>query len=118
MSQPEPPRPSPPESAEARAPADLCRQALQSLQAALDQPPTALKAEVDVAECAIAALRDALIDRWRAHPAAQVRAALDQTNVALSLVVGLEYPVGGLQRPLIEQAESTLQRTLSAILAL
>ena len=111
-----PPKPSP--TSDAAAPAGLCREALRHLQAALDQPPTALAAEVDLAECAIAAVRDALIDRWRAHPSAQVRAALDQTNVALSLVVGLEYPSGGLQRPLLEQAQSTLQDTLSAILAL
>jgi len=45
-------------------------------------------------------------------------AALDQVNVVLSLVVGLEDPVGGRQRPLLERVQSDLQPALTLTLAL
>ena len=93
----------------AQAPAHLRDQAVQLLQDALDKPPTELKAEVDAAERAVVALRDALIDRLRQSPTESVRAALDQVNVCLSLVVGLEYPLGGLQRQMLEQARTALE---------
>ncbi len=72
-------------------------------------PPAELKAEVDVAERAIVALRDALIVSLRSASEAGARRALDQVNIALSLVVGLEYPMGGLQRSMLEGARSVLQ---------
>jgi hypothetical protein len=57
----------------------------------------------------VAALRDGLIARWRESPGEQVSASLDRVNVALSLVIGLEYPMGGLQRQMLEQARSVLE---------
>ena len=100
--------------AQRRAPADSCREAIRLLDEALEKPPAELKAEVDVAERAVAALRDELIERGRAAPDASIRAALDHVNVALSLVVGLEYPMGGLQREMLIQARSALQSTLDS----
>jgi hypothetical protein len=90
---------------------DLKQRALQLLDDALRRPPRELKAEVDEAERAVVALRDQLIDRVRQSedgPYPALRHALDQANVALSLVVGIEYPVGGLQRELIKQAHEVL----------
>ena len=78
------------------------------LSDALDKPPAELKAEVDRAERAIVALRDALILRRREAASEQVQTHLDQVNTALSLIVGLEYPMGGLQRDMLEQARSVL----------
>lgn len=89
-------------------PTELCEAALRRLDDALGKPPGELKAEVDLAEQAVAALRDNLIHHWRESPSPSVRASLDQVNVALSLIVGLEYPVGGLQRQLLEQARAVL----------
>lgn len=95
-------------------PADLCGDAIGLLDEALSKPPAELKAEVDQAERAVVALRDELIDRWRTAAEAKVRKALDEVNAALSLIVGLEYPMGGLQRKMLEQARGALQSTLDS----
>jgi hypothetical protein len=97
-----------------QTPARLCDQALRLLDEALDKPPAELKAEVDAAERAVVALRDHLIGRRRESPTDQVRTSLDRVNQALSLIVGLEYPVGGIQRPLLEQARAVLQAARDA----
>jgi hypothetical protein len=94
----------------AQSPPQLRDDALRLLQDALQKPPTELKAELDDAERAVVALRDLLIDRLRQAPTDAVRAALDQVNVCLSLVVGLEYPMGGLQRQMLDQARAALER--------
>lgn len=93
---------------------ELGHEAIRLLDEALGKPPAELKAEVDVAERAIAALRDGIIERWRTAPEPRLRAALDHVNAALSLVVGLEYPLGGLQRDLLKQARSALQSALDS----
>jgi hypothetical protein len=92
---------------------DLCRRAIELLDDALGKPPQQLKAEVDEVERAVAALRDNLIERVRQSESplavdAPLRRALDRSNVALSLIVGIEYPVGGVQRGLINDARATL----------
>lgn len=97
-----------------RAPAELCDEAIRVLDDALTKPPTELKAEVDVAERAIVGLRDSLIARRREAPSEQVQARLDEVNTALTLVVGLEYPMGGLLRDMLQQARSLLEAARSA----
>ena len=96
------------------APEELCREAIRLLDEALQKPPVQLKAEVDVAERAVATLRDELIAQLRASPQPRVREGLDSVNVALSLLVGLEYPMGGLQPKMLESARTTLQSALDA----
>jgi hypothetical protein len=93
----------------------LCAEAIHLLDDALEKPPAELRAEVDVAERKIATLRDELIERLRASSDGQTRTALDKVNVALTLVVGLEYPMGGLQRKMLEQARTTLQEVLPSL---
>ncbi|MDQ6670871.1 MAG: hypothetical protein M3069_09000 [Chloroflexota bacterium] len=83
-------------------------EAVRLLDAASAMPPADLKAEVDSAEQVIVALRDLLIDRLRSTPSPAVRDALDRVNAAASLVVGLEYPMGGLQRTMLEDARTVL----------
>jgi hypothetical protein len=87
--------------------------AIEILERALRQPPAELTAEVDVAERAIARLRNRLIADLRAGSANgdahQRRQALDAANVALSLVAGVEYPAAGIQRTLLEQAVKVLR---------
>ena len=92
-----------------QTPAQLCGDAIRLLSDALDKPPAELKAEVDVAERAVVAIRDALIERLRTAPTDRARSNLERVNVALSLIVGLEYPMGGLDRSMLEQARSILQ---------
>jgi hypothetical protein len=90
--------------------AHLRAEALRLLEDALKKRSTELKSEVDDAERAVAVLRDAWIDRLRAHPMPWLRQNLDVTNVSLSLIVGLEYPMGGLQRDMLDQARQALER--------
>ena len=87
---------------------DLRQDAIRLMDEALGKPATELKAEVDVVERTVAALRDQLIDRLRASPNEQTRKELDGVNAALSLVVGLEYPVDGVQRDMLKLARSAL----------
>jgi hypothetical protein len=87
-------------------------EAMRLIADALKKPPTELKGEVDDAERAVAILRDAWIERVRAQPTPWVRSNLDATNVTLSLLVGLEYPMAGLQREMLEQARQALERVL------
>src|SRR5207247_455289 len=90
---------------------DLLQRAIDLLDAALDKPPAELKAEVDTLERTVAALRDDLIERLRAQPDAALAAALKNVNTALSLIVGVEYPVAGIQREMLQQARTVMVLT-------
>jgi hypothetical protein len=94
----------------------LCLDAVQTLEAALKLPPLQLTSEVDLAERAVARLRDHLIDQLRQAPSGPAaphrRAALEQVNAGLSLIAGAEYPVAGIQRKLLEQARDVLKQLL------
>ncbi len=82
--------------------------ALAAVEDALARVPLECLSDVDVAERAINRLRDTLIDGLRkGQPGLQP--PLDQTNVALSLVVGVEYPATGSQRQGLEMARDTLK---------
>ena len=87
--------------------------AIEALERAQGLPPAELTAQVDVAERAIARLRNRLIVELREATADgdahQRRQALDAANVALSLVAGVEYPAAGIQRKLLEQARDVLR---------
>jgi hypothetical protein len=89
------------------------RGAIEILERALDLPPAELTEQVDVAERAIARLRNRLIAELRAATTGEdtrgLRGALDAANVALSLVAGVEYPAAGIQRTLLEQAIDVLR---------
>ena len=92
--------------------------AVEALEQALGLPPAELTAQVDVAERAIARLRNRLIAELRAaqtgEDTGQCRQTLDTANVALSLVAGVEYPAAGIQRELLEQALKVLRAATSA----
>jgi hypothetical protein len=107
----------------------LCRDCVARLDDALRLPPLQLGQEVDVVEREVARLRDRLIDQLRRRPAGEAarrgspgdpedametrrRAALDKVNAALSLIVGVEYPVEGIRRKALEQARDTLRQVL------
>jgi hypothetical protein len=69
--------------------------------------------EVDRAERAVVRLRDGLIDRLRREEdvalVTRLHTALDQTNVAISLITGVEYPGAGIQEESLKQARDVLQ---------
>ncbi|MGN6699356.1 MAG: hypothetical protein ACTHMR_14470 [Thermomicrobiales bacterium] len=109
-------------AASATSPGDLYTQARSMITAALQQQPPQLGQEVDEIERTIVRLRDALIARLRQEQVsgadtARTRRALDPVNTALSLVVGVEYPAGGIQRKLLEQAGTALATVPAEALA-
>ncbi|RJR55172.1 MAG: hypothetical protein C4576_00135 [Desulfobacteraceae bacterium] len=91
----------------------MCRKALEELDRALDGTPQELTQEVDIAEDAVTNLRDRLIQRFRgaADPsdAAEIKNVLDHVNTAVSLLAGVIYPSGGIQRSLVEEARKLLR---------
>jgi hypothetical protein len=94
------------------------QQAIDALDRALGEPPSVLTQDVDVAERAIAEARDELIRDLR-QPSLRAdtsgrRRNLNELNVALSLVVGVEYPAAGIQRKLLEQARDVLRNLLAS----
>jgi hypothetical protein len=87
----------------------LRNEAVQRLGEALGLPPAELGKEVDAAERHVAKLRDHLI-QLRREGKLHGRSELDKVNGALSLIVGVEYPVGGIQRKALEQASEALKQ--------
>jgi hypothetical protein len=100
-----------------RAPlADQARSCLAQVEEALGRRPEQLGEEVDQVERDLAGLRDQLIAGLRADVAADTaarRLALDRVNAVLSLVVGVEYPVAGIQRNLGQQARDALRELVA-----
>ncbi len=94
---------------------DQCQTAIEGLERAQAAPPLMVLREADLALRAAIDVRDTLIEqlRHRDTPSAtRVRAALDRVNVALSLMVALEYPTGGIQREAAKQAHTVLKSLL------
>ncbi len=95
------------------------REAIELLTKALDESPERVGEDVDIAERHIAWLRDRLIDALR-NDAAEAsasggrREALGRVNVALSLVVGVEYPLAGIHRGPMKQARDVLQQVVDS----
>lgn len=90
---------------------DVCQAAIEALERGLQVPPMEVAEELCVAERAVVKLRDRLIDQLRRDPGAAepvVRSMLDRVNVALSLIVGAEYPSTGIQRQPLEAARDIL----------
>jgi hypothetical protein len=95
--------------------ANHCRTAIEGLERAQEAPPLMVLREADLVQRAVVDMRDLLIERLRQDDtaaAARWRAALDRINVALSLIVGLEYPMGGIPRESAQQAREVLKSLL------
>jgi hypothetical protein len=58
-------------------------------------------------------MRDELIEMLRNNATEAIQSNLEQANVALSLLVGLEYPLGGLDRQMLDQARTALRSVSS-----
>jgi hypothetical protein len=99
-------------SSQAQSPEEYRRQAVEMLNKALNASTQEIGSETDRIERGVVELRDALIGQSRqvAEPGevARVRLALRKVNAALSLIVGVEYPVKGHHRELLEQARTLL----------
>ncbi len=90
-----------------------CRALADRLDAATVLAPAPLRTELARRERDLTVLRDGLIARLRAtapgDDTAPTRAALTGVNTALSLLFGLEYPGGPLDRTLLTQAAAMLR---------
>jgi hypothetical protein len=90
-----------------------CRAIADRLDAATALAPSPLQMQIARRERDLSQLRDGLIARLRAavpdDDIAHTRAALTGINIALSLVVGVEYPSGALDRTLLTQAATILR---------
>ena len=92
------------------------QEAQRTLQGILDKPPLELRDDLDRAEVHLVAMRDEMRCLIRQEPNSPAKSArqnaLSRVNVALSLVSGVEYPVGGIQRSSVEQARDVLADVL------
>jgi hypothetical protein len=95
----------------------LLGEAIAALDRAAAEPSDQLTESAGEALRAITRLRDALIDRRRAEPGGDPRThqQLDATNAALSLVSGVAYPAGKLDRAGLLQARDVLAQVRSTI---
>ena len=89
-------------------------EAVTALDRLLEIEPHMRYQGVDGIERALVRLRDNLIDQLRQNksPAEtrRLRAKLDQANVAISLIMGVEYPAAGIQQQLLDQAYEVLKK--------
>jgi hypothetical protein len=87
---------------------------VRTLEAARSKPVTELETGLDEAQLMVVDLRDEYIENLRREADNNViRRSLDQINMALSMIIGLEYPVGGFQREKIRRAEEVLKGIIS-----
>ena len=96
---------------------EQCLEAVTLLDRLLEISPYPRFQELDVAERAIVRLRDGLIERLRQEDvsaeAPRLRGLLERANIAISMIVGLEYPASGMRRQLLETARDALQSGLA-----
>ena len=92
---------------------ERCRQIAEKLDCSVSHHPREIEKELDEVERELVRLRDELIiQRRREDPAAASKPGprkLDHINVALSLVVAVEYPVTSIQRAALKQARDVLK---------
>ncbi len=96
---------------------EQCREAVASLDRLLEIAPYPRFQDLDGAERAIVRLRDGLIERLRqdngSDEAPRLRGLLERANIAISMMVGLEYPAAGMRRQLLETARDALKGGLA-----
>jgi len=92
---------------------ERCRPIAEELDRAAQHDPREIEKELDDVERELVRLRDELIiQRRREDPAAASapgQTKLDPINVALSLVIAVEYPVTSIQRTALKQARDVLK---------
>ncbi|MFZ0613845.1 MAG: hypothetical protein WAM73_16520 [Desulfobacterales bacterium] len=103
-----------------RATLVLLRESVSAMDAAVATDSAKIKTEAEAAEERIVTLRDHLIEHLRqdvAGKAATLRPLLDQVNMALSLIVSIEYPAGGIHREALTEAREVLSGSLARVTA-
>ena len=87
---------------------ERCREAIALLREGREQPGPRLIELTDSAEREVIAVRDELIQRLRAASDPAGQTALEQINVALSVLASVEYP-GELDRKHVDTAVGQLE---------
>lgn len=92
---------------------ERCRQIAEELDRAAQHDPREIEKELDDVERELVRLRDELIIQRRREDSAAASAPgqtkLAHINVALSLVIAVEYPVTSIQRTALKQARDVLK---------
>ncbi len=89
---------------------DRINKIISKLEDARNRPVAELERDLDEAQLLIVELRDSLIERLRRDERnGELRNCLDRSNLALSMIIGLEYPLGGFHREKIKQAEKVVK---------
>ncbi len=85
----------------------------------MNKPPRERGQVIDFGERATVQLRDCLIEHYRssedAPERANIRYALEQANIALSLLTGVEYPGAGIQEKPMQEARDLLKALLPTL---
>ena len=93
---------------------ERCRQIAAKLDRSAQHHPRDNEKEIDEVERELVRLRDELIIECRRQGdplsvSARGATRLGQINIALSLVVAVEYPITSIQRSVLEQARDVLK---------
>ncbi len=93
-----------------------CREAIAHLEQAYMAPPLQLTRDASAAGRIVVKLRDRMVEQLRQDgngaETEKKKKALDRLNIALTLIVGVEYPSVGVRRKPIEQARDLLESIL------
>ena len=88
-----------------------CRQIAAKIERVATLHPRELLEQIDEIDRELVGVRDDLILHCRQQKVATgpMQAQLEQVNVALSLVVAVEYPVTSIQRSVLKQSHEVLK---------
>ena len=89
-----------------------CRQIAEELERSATLHPREIQKKIEQIERELVTMRDELILHCRQEDgtAAPMQPQLEQVNVALSLVVAVEYPVTSIQRSALKQSHELLKK--------
>ena len=89
-----------------------CRQIVDELERSATLHPREIQKKIEQIERQLVTMRDQLILHCRQEDGAAgpTQAQLEQVNVALSLVVAVEYPVTSIQRSALKQSHELLKK--------
>ncbi len=94
----------------------ICREAMSLLQQDMELPPAELENKLAEAERVLVRLRDGVIGHTRREGSPSAwRSALEHVNVAISLVVAVEFPSAGVHAEYLKGAQETLRRAEQAL---
>jgi hypothetical protein len=88
--------------------ADLGSEALQAMDKLLRDKPEKVGHDFSEATRRLCAWRDRLTARWRQTQEGSDRRELERVNAAISVVVGGQFPLGGVPWPEIEKMRNDL----------